>query len=130
MSREFRQWTELEVFKLRKLLNEGKTRKQIAAYLGFPLERVSSRIRHENRTPEHRKEKVARARERRNANKENYKSKTVRSVIHDPVSSYGRPTLEMLAEAQRRLEAPRSLTAEFCGDPGVGYSALDRRQSA
>ncbi len=31
------------------------------------------------------------------------------------------------AEASRRLNTPRSLSAWICGDPAPGYSALDQR---
>lgn len=34
------------------------------------------------------------------------------------------------ADAARRLLAPRSITALLMGDPGEGFSALDRRRSA
>jgi hypothetical protein len=34
---------------------------------------------------------------------------------------------EVMAERESRLSAPRSLTALICGDPPVGFSALERR---
>ena len=37
---------------------------------------------------------------------------------------------EVIEDAQRRSLAPRSITSAFFGDPPVGWSALDRRQSA
>lgn len=37
---------------------------------------------------------------------------------------------EVIADAVRRSNAPRSLTAMLCGDPPFGYSAYDRRVSA
>jgi hypothetical protein len=36
---------------------------------------------------------------------------------------------EVEADRDRRLSIPRSLTAEFFGDPPKGYSALDRRSA-
>jgi transglutaminase-like putative cysteine protease len=35
---------------------------------------------------------------------------------------------EVLIERNKRMMAPRSLTAWFCGDPAPGHSALDRRE--
>lgn len=39
-----------------------------------------------------------------------------------------RPSSEMLADAERRANAPRDLTAMLMGDPPRGCSALDRRE--
>lgn len=41
-----------------------------------------------------------------------------------------RPSDDLIADAQRRASAPRSLSATLLGDPPYGYSALDQRQSA
>lgn len=38
-----------------------------------------------------------------------------------------RPTPEMIADAERRANAPRDLTAMIFGDPPKGRSALDGR---
>jgi hypothetical protein len=40
------------------------------------------------------------------------------------------PTAHAMAERERRMNAPRSITAEFFGDPRAGQSALDKRESA
>lgn len=45
------------------------------------------------------------------------------------VPSY-RPTLAMIADAQRRNAAPRPATAWLMGDPAPGQSALDKRQAS
>lgn len=34
---------------------------------------------------------------------------------------------DVVAEAQRRALAPRTITGWICGDPPIGYSALDQR---
>ena len=39
-----------------------------------------------------------------------------------------RPSDELLAEAKQRADAPRTITMLLCGDPPVGFSALDKRQ--
>jgi hypothetical protein len=36
---------------------------------------------------------------------------------------------EVIADARRRMEAPRTLSAMFFGDPPQGFSALDRMQN-
>ena len=37
-----------------------------------------------------------------------------------------RPSTEMVLEARKRDNIPRSLTAWLCGDPAPGHSALDK----
>lgn len=40
----------------------------------------------------------------------------------------GRPSADLIAEAQRRLYAPRTISQQLLGDPAPGYSALDRKR--
>lgn len=40
----------------------------------------------------------------------------------------GRPAPALLAEAQRYLYAPRTISQQLLGDPPPGYSALDRKR--
>lgn len=40
---------------------------------------------------------------------------------------FARPTAEMYADRNARLNASRTITASVFGDPPPGYSALDRR---
>lgn len=40
------------------------------------------------------------------------------------------PTPKAWAERERRMSAPRTLTAEFCGDPRPGQSALDKMRAS
>lgn len=40
------------------------------------------------------------------------------------------PTAASISDRDRRYDAPRTLTAEFCGDPRPGQSALDKRMVA
>lgn len=124
MRHEYARWTFVEITRLRKLLSEGKTPEQIACQLGMRVQRVKERIRQENKTPEQKKAKY----ERKIAS-EGYKNrKTPAQPYSHPVVASVRPTQEMIHEAQRRADAPRSLTASFFNDPPKGYSALDRRQ--
>lgn len=130
MRHEYAKWTFVEVTRLRKMLEEGKSREQIAQMLGMKVQRVIERIRHENRSPEQKRAKYELAKALREKNKDNDKRRAISTVTSHPVLAVSRPDPEMIAEAQRRADAPRSLTAEFFGDPPAGYSALDRRQNA
>lgn len=129
MRREYTRWTFVEVTRLRKMIEEGKSREHIASILGMPVQRVIERIRHENRTPEQKRAKYERATALREKSKDDNPRRAIRTVTPHPVLAFSRPTPEMIAEAQRRADAKRSLTAEFFGDPGEGFSALDRRQA-
>jgi hypothetical protein len=48
----------------------------------------------------------------------------------DAVEPRVTPTREMVLDAERRLNAPRTLTQAILHDPPPGYSALDRRQES
>lgn len=48
----------------------------------------------------------------------------------EPVTSRRPIPQEVIADRDRRSNAPRSLTALFCGDPAPGQSALDKQRSA
>lgn len=48
--------------------------------------------------------------------------------IHRVDCTESRPGEDILAERDRRISAPaRNLVGAICGDPPVGFSALDRR---
>lgn len=130
MSREYTRWTFVEITRLRTMLEDGKSREFIAHMLGMPVQRIIERIRHESRTTEQRRAKYERAKVLREKSKDDNPRRAIRTVTSHPVLAFSRPTPEMIAEAQRRADAQRSLTAEFFGDPAPGFSALDRRQSA
>ncbi len=49
-------------------------------------------------------------------------------AINSMVNTRGRPTEAMLAEAELRMTAARSITAWLMGDPPPGYSALDMKR--
>lgn len=133
MTREYSYWTQKDVRLLKKLMSEGRTVRQIAMHFGCTDDRIRDRIKIDSMTPDARKANAARAkawREKQKAAGKNPK-KPVGNPRRDTVSSIARPSSELLAEAQRRSLAPhRSFTAAFLGDPPLGFSALDRRQSA
>lgn len=54
------------------------------------------------------------------------RAKTI--FVHRVNYTESRPGEDILAERDRRASAPaRNLTGAICGDPPVGFSALDRR---
>jgi len=74
------------------------------------------------------KQRATIAEKRKKYNQRNYVG--VKSFAA-PVTLGSRPSDEVIAEAQRRAAAvPRDLTGMLLGDPPVGFSMLDRRQSA
>ena len=112
-------WSPDELETLHSMLAEKKTPKEIAKVLGCERHRVDSRIRLERMTPEQRlceKKKKAEWDKRNRAGVRAYREQTISS---------SRPASELIAEAKQRLLAPRSLTAEFFGDPAKGFSQLD-----
>jgi hypothetical protein len=130
MSREYTRWTFVEITRLRKMLEEGKSREHIASILGMSVQRVSERIKQENTSPEQKRAKYERAKALREKNKTEKPRRLVSHPRYDAVLPHGRPTAEMLEKAHLRSIAPRSLSATLLGDPPVGYSALDQRQGA
>ena len=116
-------WSADELETLHRMLAENKTRVEIAEALGCARARVDGRIRFERKTPEQRLAEKKRHAEwfRHRKGVHSYQESTI---------SLSRPTPELIEEAKLRAMAPRSLTAEFFGDPGIGFSALDRRNGA
>lgn len=45
-------------------------------------------------------------------------------------SALNRPAPDLIAEAHKRLYAPRTISQQLLGDPPPGYSALDRKRQA
>ena len=116
-------WSPDELETLHRMLAENKTRVEIAEALGCARARIDGRIRFERKTPEQRLEEKKRKAEW-------FRHRTgIRSYREQTISS-SRPSYELIEEAKLRAMAPRSLTAEFFGDPPKGWSALDRRQGA
>jgi hypothetical protein len=121
-------WTEAEIRHLHSYLRRGMKCSEIAAAMGKTRKRIEARIRIEN--DEKRSANIQRTKEwhrkRREAGIPSKQRVSDKPKTHvTPLKK--RPTTEMLEEARRRLEIPRSITSEFFGDPPKGYSALDKR---
>ncbi len=92
-------WTDEENATLARLVAEGKPSREIAAILNRPLHGTKSKIQYQKTGP----------------------------LKRGPTTAVAPP--ECIAERERRLSAPRDLTAIFMGDPPKGYSALDRKMA-
>lgn len=112
-------WSDSELETLHRMLAENKPRTEIAKALGFARSRVDGRIRLERTTPEQfeataKRKRAWEARNRLGARP--YRDMTI---------SASRPASELIEEARLRSMAPRTITAEFFGDPPKGFSQLD-----
>lgn len=125
----FPEWTAEEIATALSRFNnrpDGISRRDIARELAPELGRtfnaVNGKLHKLTMTPEQK------ARWRLTENKRYrdrvpaYRSKTELEILAS------RPPCEVLQEHSTRCQAPvRDLTAALCGDPPVGYSALERR---
>lgn len=88
--------------------------------------RTCRRMARERRSEQ---QKAANAKKRAEYNQRNYMSIDAGIRAVNIIAS--RPPAHLIAEAQRRADAPhRDLTGLLQGDPPIGQSALDRGQSA
>jgi hypothetical protein len=116
-----RPWTEQELAELRRMKAAGYRSIAISISLGRTKSAVDEKWRWVNQT----EEQCQRRRARINlSRKSNYIASPPRAVTYASIS---RPSQQMIAERDRRLAVPRSITAVFFGDPAPGYSALDQR---
>lgn len=118
-------WTPEDLETLYKLRAEGRTYKEIGAALNRSPAGVKQRWRWLNITDEERAsraERNARARQARGGPLNPFivrrRSLPLLTVMPDHV----------FTDRHERINAPRTLTAIFCGDPAPGWSALDRKQ--
>lgn len=123
--RKYPVWTLEEIEKLERLKAEGRTYKEIGAALNREPANVKQRWRWLNITDE---ERASRA--ERNARARQDKGGAVNPFI---VRRRSLPLLtvmpdEVFTDRHHRINAPRTLTAIFCGDPAPGWSALDRKR--
>jgi len=94
-------WTPGELKTARRLIDEGAPNEEFVSALGRTRHACWGKLQYENT-----------------------KMPTMQKV------NSARPKPEMLADAYRRAAAPRTISAFVFGDPGAGYSALDRREQS
>ena len=104
------------------LLAHGFEPKRVAQILNRKVGSVLTKMRYEAMTPEQRRA----TQDRVNANRRKRAAQYVQVRSFETVAS--RPTADILAERDRYLSAPRTLTQSLLGDPPPGYSALDRKR--
>ena len=118
-------WTEVQLAELYRLKGEGKSALEIAEIMGCKRSRIDERLRRDRMTPEQR-----RAHEKQKTEWARKNGGGTQRQSYRPASTTiaSRPSDELIAEARRRADAPRSLSAMLLGDPPRGFSALDRKQ--
>lgn len=114
-------WSAQEDATLRRLKAENADWERIAVAVGRNKHKCQSRWRYLTRNPEEHRAQLDRLAQR-------YRRLKGRNVCAD-VPLYLKPAMQVrLAEAASRRH--RDFTAEFFGDPPIGYSALDKRTGA
>jgi hypothetical protein len=113
-------WQPEEWIRVKNLIDRKHNLDYIALVSGRSKEQIKGKIRWETMSEEKRQER----RDRLNK----YRA-TVRTItrVKPPIMTHRAPPAERLAERAMRLMAPQTLTGAFCGDPPVGFSALDRK---
>lgn len=118
-----RPWTADEWQRAQKLKADGRDDEQIAETLGRTRKAVRAKFQKERLTPEQRLRRAEVDRKRRR-----------REMGPRIVGGFGllrkprEDAIEAFRDRDTRLAAGhRDLTALICGDPPVGFSALDRR---
>ncbi|MDE5451306.1 hypothetical protein GWE18_00245 [Bradyrhizobium sp. CSA112] len=117
-------WGAQEWIRVKHLIGRGHDVASIALMIGRSREQVKGKIRWENMSAEKRQARRDRINARRNESGE-YRS----TPRPDKPTITHRAPPEALAERAMRLSAPQTLTGAFCGDPPIGFSALDRKLS-
>lgn len=117
-------WHPEEYKRAMDLIARGHTIPSAAAIIGRSPAQLREKMRWEGMSKARREE----LREMTNMRRRN---KYIASMPRGPgayATTSGRPAPDMLAEAQKRLYAPRTISQEIFGDPPPGYSALDRKR--
>jgi hypothetical protein len=124
-------WTDYDRARLLEMKAEGKFFSEIGRRLGRSKNAVAEQWRWLSKGEEWRaRRRVETAAYRRRWGKTQRREYLDHNQQRFVAEVVNRPSQELLADATKRLIAPRTLTGSLCGDPPVGYSALDRRQGA
>lgn len=117
-------WTAEDWQRVQDMLQAGKTPLQIGASIGRSAHQVRSKIQWEKTPIQKREDRRILINARRHASGE-YKS----TPRPDSPKMGSKASPDLLAEAKKRLYAPRTISQHLMGDPAPGYSALDRKRS-
>lgn len=118
-------WTLDEIEALEKLKAEGRTYKEIGALLNRTPAGVKQRWRYLSMSDDERSSRAERSRRARQSRGGPVNPFIVR---RRQLPAFTVMPDEVFTDRHHRINAPRSLTAIFCGDPAPGWSALDRKQ--
>lgn len=122
-----KQFTQEQLETARQLRADSVPWTRIAILFGCSADCIHAAIDEEYREIRNSQARGAkRVRQRRNNAK---KAEETKSVFPHYVECRSQPSPDALAERARAFSRQRSLTAEFCGDPLPGRSALDKRES-
>lgn len=113
-------WGPKEWGRVKHLLDRGHSVASIALMIGRSKEQIKGKIRWETMSEEKREARRERINARRQANVPSTSRRYTPSITH-------RAHPEAIAEREKRMIAPQTLTGAFCGDPPIGFSALDRK---
>lgn len=117
-------WTEKRLEFLATLMGENVPLQEIADRIGISKRAVEGRLYWNRMTPEAR----AKRREAINARRRENHAKAERRITIEQVQVSARPSGEQIRQRDMRMAMPhRDLTAILCGDPKIGFSALDQR---
>lgn len=114
-------WTDEETQAARVLIAKGADNAEFLRKTNRTKAAAHSRIRWLDDPMERDRSQERARRSRKNAGPANGK-RFIERPAHAPA--------HVIAAARERADAPRTLTAWLCGDPGPGQSALDRRATA
>lgn len=121
-------WSRQEYERAMEMINAGRSREDVAAEFGRTVEQIRKKIEYEN-MPEWKREEY---RVRVNAKRREISATKPRPMRREnrrpDVRIIERGPPEIFEDRAYRVGlSPRDLTAELCGDPKPGYSALERR---
>jgi hypothetical protein len=114
-------WGAQEWKRVQHLISRGHSVASIALMIGRSKEQVKGKIRWETMDEEKRKARRDRINARNHA-----REKHLPKRHYTPTITHRAPA-EAVADRELRMMAPQTLTGAFCGDPPIGYSALDRK---
>lgn len=122
-----RLWTAEDLKTLCRMKAEKSLVRDIALALGRSEGAVVEQWRWINNSEERRERRRDRTNLIRSAKRNGTPISHPHKVLgYSTISS--RPSGDLLADAQRRMLAPRTIGQEIFGDPPPGYSALDRKR--
>lgn len=116
-------WTEDKIKIAYQMKRAGATSGEIGSTIGKTAKAVRGFFNYYGHSPEEREIRLQRIR----AYRREHDGRRPYTRLLDQPTQYGRPTPEMLAERDYLFSLPRTITADLCGDPLPGRSALERR---